>query len=87
MQIDLVSILLELMVTFVQLKVSGRLLHRSLQYILEVVLLVYPLVLGFELWGYPFADLGSVQVSPLLLVPLCSAGWQLESEHLCWCQL
>ncbi len=29
MQIDLVSILLGLMVTFVQLKVSGRLLHRS----------------------------------------------------------
>ncbi len=40
MQIDLVSILLGLMVTFVQLKVSGRLLHRSLQCLLEEVLLV-----------------------------------------------
>ncbi len=49
MQIDLVSILLGLMVTFVQLKVFGRLLHRFLQYILEAVSLVYPLGLGLEL--------------------------------------
>jgi len=49
MRIDLVSILLGLMVTSVQLKVSGRLLHRFQQCILEEVSLVYPLGLGLEL--------------------------------------
>jgi hypothetical protein len=57
-----------------QLGVSGRLLHRFLQYILEEESLVYPLGLGLVLLGYQSVDLGFVLVPPPLLVPLCSAG-------------